>query len=337
MEKTLIEKIESHAIAFLKERRADSVQTAVLLPELVAYFKKIEPDVKESTLSAYLSKLTRTESSPIRSPGKKQGFYCLDKLKTDQVADNQSNLAPLYIEEFSGEGHSQSSPLAEASTNTNSSWKAGSTLQSGSSAQEQEQEIGETQGSQVSQRLKLEKKLYQIALDWLVAEGFNAEITGERTGNGKWGNPDVTGIKVHNTASETKEVEIATVEVKINQSNWRQLIFEAVSHTRFSNLTYYCFAYPESDRNSFDSEFYMYAEEFGLGLLGIEMEDTDFENYISNKYEPTTGDIVVVELNTPRFRSLRPHFREKFLYTLGIRSLSDLIRWPTLNSFRNTG
>lgn len=128
-----------------------------------------------------------------------------------------------------------------------------------------------------------------------------------------------------------------TVEIKSSQENWRQFVFEAVSHTRFSNLTYYCFAYPESDRNSFDSEFYMYAEEFGIGLLGIEMEDANFRNFTSNQYDPTAGDIEVIELNTPRFRNLRPYFREKFLKTLGITSLTELIRWPNFTSFQDTG
>lgn len=333
MENSLIDKIEKIAIEILKLKSAVSVESAVILPEIVAEFQSRSANVKETTLSAYLSKLTRTESSPIRSAGKKRGFYYFEKPAISEVKLPDSPLLTVvHGAETTNTSTFPTGPSAHGlemgSTPANNSSSDSST---------QDMEAGSAPSLQATPRLQLEKKLYQIARAWLEAEGFNSEITGERTGNGKWGNPDITGIRVYNTASESKEVEIATVEVKISQDNWRQFIFEAVSHTRFSNLTYFCFAYPESDRNSFDSEFYMYAEEFGIGLLGIEMESTDFENFITNQYEPKNGDIEVVELNTPRFRSLRPYFREKFLKTLGIGSLTDLIRWPNLNSFKDTG
>lgn len=294
---SLLETIESIAIEILKAKEALNKESAILLPEVVSEFKKRNSEIKETTLSAYMNKLTRTSTSPIKSAGKKKGFYF--------TVQNVNATVP-------SPSSSEKEPTPEISKNVTSITIA----------------INDSSDQATKTRNQIEKKLYPIARDWLIAEGYSALVTGEKKGNGQWGNPDVTGIRVTHTVSETKEVEIATIEVKINDLDWRRQIFEAVSHTRFSNCTYFCFAYPESNRNSFDSEFYMYAEEFELGLLGIEMEDADFEKFVKNEYDPKYEDVEVIELNTPRFRTLRPYFREKFLKNLEISSLKDLILWP---------
>lgn len=176
-------------------------------------------------------------------------------------------------------------------------------------------------------RASIEKKLYTLIQDWLLAEDFNTSITADKTGNGKWGNPDITGIKITDSVTQNKEVEIITIEAKPSLQQWKQFIFEAISHTRFANTSYYCFAYPENERNSLDPEIYLYAEEFGLGLLGIEMVQKDYDDFLANRYEPKFEDVYFVELQTPRYKTLRPYFREKFFKTLNINNLKELILW----------
>jgi hypothetical protein len=172
-----------------------------------------------------------------------------------------------------------------------------------------------------------EYKLYKIVKAFLAADGYMVDDTSSARGNKKWGNPDVTGIQITESVSGNKELEIATVEVKTGLENWRTFIFEAVSHTRFANVSYYCFAYPEKDKDNLDDDLYLYAEEFSIGILGIEMEDEDYANFRDDQYDPEIGDVKITTIVTPRFRTLRPYFREEFLNSLGIFDQSSLMRF----------
>lgn len=294
---SLLQSIEKTALEILKSKDASSKDAAILLPEVVTAFKEKQFDVNESTLSAYLSKLTRSGTSAIKSAGKKKGFFFSESSITFPEPIAPTNMS-----------------REESSVETTQVFFQGP--------------ANASSPKQKEPRLLIEKKLYQMIKQWLETEDYNVDVTADKTANGKWGNPDVTGIKVVDTVSENKEVEIITIEVKPNLDQWKQFIFEAVSHTRFANLTYYCFAYPESDRNSLEPELYLYAEEYGLGLLGIEMEQDDYEKFQRNEYDPKFEEVEIIELQTPRLKFLRPYFREKFLNSLGISSLKELILWP---------
>lgn len=294
MEKqSLVQIIESTASEILQQKKAVNKDEAVLLPEIVAAFKQRQSNINESTLSAYLSKLARSGTSSIRSAGKKRGFFISPVTLATADATQALPVEAVIDHQLASIEH-PSAALAKGR----------------------------------EPRQMIEKKLYQMIKEWLETESYSVAVTADKTANGKWGNPDVTGIKVIDTVSENKEIEIITIEIKPNVDQWKQFIFEAVSHTRFANLSYYCFAYPESSRNGHEQELYLYAEEFGIGLLGIEMEDADYQNFLINQYEPKFEDVEIIEIQTPRLKFLRPYFREKFLESLGISCLKDLILWP---------
>lgn len=177
---------------------------------------------------------------------------------------------------------------------------------------------------EAKKRVEREKKLYPIVRQWLLEKSYRVKDTSSARGNDKWGNPDITGLKVIDTVSETKEVELVTVEVKNSFEDWREVIFEAISHTRFANQVYFCFAYSEDYRRKIETEMFFYAEEFGIGILGIEMSDEDYQKFIQDGVVPNYDNIDMVELQTPPFKLLRPYFREKFFKTLGVGKLSDL-------------
>lgn len=287
---SLIESIESIVADILKSKQALTKEAAIKLPDIITAIKQKNFSVNDSTVAAYLSKLSRLEISCIKSAGKKRGFFYQSKIETNS-AD------PLNTDALKN----NSAPAGQPPLTIDPKQK----------------NYKET-----------EKKLYEMVQMWLETENYNVDITAHNLKNGKWGNPDITGIKVLDTVTESKEIEITTIEVKSGRSQWRQYIFEAVSHTRFANLTYYCFAYPEAERNSLEQELFLYAEEFGIGLLGIEMTDDDYERFINEDYAPTFGDVDIIELQTPRHKVLRPYFREEFLTSLGIKGLKDLILWP---------
>jgi hypothetical protein len=72
---------------------------------------------------------------------------------------------------------------------------------------------------------KGESLLYPLLVQWLGNKGYFSKNTSGNKSGGRWGNPDVTGIKVTSIAN-TISLEVLTVEAKIGIENWRQFIFE---------------------------------------------------------------------------------------------------------------
>lgn len=284
---TLIQRISMIATEFLIQKDALESAKSILLPEIVTYVTAKEPEIKENTIAAYMSKIARDPDSSIRSAGFKRGFYV-------------SKLTP------------ESAPIPPAASNLT---KLKNTQPKAPSAE----------GNNW-----VEEKLYDLISAWLEAEGYQAQVTSDLTKNGKWGNPDVTGLKVTDTVAETKEIEIATVEVKSSEKDWRQMIFEAVSHTRFANVVYFAIAMSESLYENLEDEIYLYAEEYGIGLVGIIMADDDYNKFVSNELQPTYASVEIKELRTPTFRQLRPYFREKFLKSLKITDLRGVFTWGSV-------
>ena len=88
---------------------------------------------------------------------------------------------------------------------------------------------------------------------------------------GKWGNPDIVGLKTLDVF-KTTYIEITTIEVKRDFYNWRHDIFEAIAHTMFSNRSYYAFACKESD--IIDRAMITYAQKFNIGILALIVPDS---------------------------------------------------------------
>ena len=67
-----------------------------------------------------------------------------------------------------------------------------------------------------------EKDTYPFLKSWMLEKDFDrvADISSLR-GNGKWGNPDVMGLKIDEIFGN-QEIEITTVEIKLTEDNWEQ-------------------------------------------------------------------------------------------------------------------
>jgi hypothetical protein len=126
-----------------------------------------------------------------------------------------------------------------------------------------------------------ERCLYSLLVDWLRSEGYNAKDTSKNKKGGTWGNPDVTGLLITERLVGNREVEVATVEAKISQDNWKKDFFEAVSHKRFADRVYFVFAMAAenpvvSSVKNFD-EMREYGERFGVGISVIFLEPSNYE------------------------------------------------------------
>lgn len=184
-------------------------------------------------------------------------------------------------------------------------------------------------GSSVSAKKLQEKHLYVCLTDWLVSKEYQAKDTSNLKTGGKWGNPDVTGIKIHANITEQKSVEICTVEAKINHDNWRTLIFEAISHKRFSNRVYFIFAIISNEVSEelipdFE-DFRLYGEKYGIGIAAMFIP----EDVNSDPKDLDLGDVEIREIWPAIYQYTLPGQSEIFL--------RDQLRIPDLKALYNFG
>lgn len=180
-----------------------------------------------------------------------------------------------------------------------------------------------------------EKRLYGIFTDWLFTQGFSQVKDTSNTRNhdlGTWGNPDITGIKLHETLGQTTDIEFATIEVKTTMKGWKYWIFESVAHKRFSNRTYFAFAHSEKFLNKIDPDLKHYAELYGIGILILPVEQELFdklnsEKNLSFKLEDEYTSTDVIEYASAHYQRTNYHFRGRFLKSLAITSDKELHNW----------
>jgi hypothetical protein len=187
----------------------------------------------------------------------------------------------------------------------------------------------EVQSIELEEDLKkdiiLEKNLYHYIKEWLFEKNHDrvADISNLK-GNGKWGNPDLIGLKVEEIFGRP-EIEVTTVEVKITEEGWERWIFEAVAHTRFADKSYFSFVYPENLVNKLDSTgLHLYAEHFNIGVLIMAVDNEDYLK-IKQK-EPVTldGRINIIEYRHAPNTKTHIKFRKQFLESLGILEIRKL-------------
>ena len=193
------------------------------------------------------------------------------------------------------------------------------------SSEEKEREEVETEQTTGKGKL-LEKDLYPVLKEWmqLSLDVKSIDISSKR-GSLKWQNPDLLGIKEIDFLGD-EQFEITTVEVKPNMQDWTMYIFEAVSHSLFSNKTY--FAYLKD--NFYDKvldEMKLYASKFGIGIISIAIDDKEREKI-------TTSDklLKALEDGTCQIKEEVPapyhipdiYLQKKFLDGLEIHTKSDL-------------
>lgn len=155
-----------------------------------------------------------------------------------------------------------------------------------------------------------ESDLYPFLVTWLNTEGVDKakDISGKKA-MGKWGNPDIVGLKTLDVF-KTTYIEITTIEVKRDFYNWRHDIFEAIAHTMFSNRSYYAFACKESD--IIDRAMITYAQKFNIGILALIVPDSLWNKPLSME------DIEFRVINPAPAQTPNKNIQKDFLNSLGI-------------------
>jgi hypothetical protein len=172
-----------------------------------------------------------------------------------------------------------------------------------------------------------EKLLYPALTQWLLGQGYGAQDTSAMKSLGKWGNPDITGLKV-NEHLGTINLEIATIEAKISLSDWERFFFEAVSHRRFASRAYFAYAHPVSQQNKMPVDMRYYSELYGVGVLSITMSDEEFDDLLKGRspsIDIDSSDVVEV-LSAPRF-VVPIEYQRVFCEALAVKDLQGLMRW----------
>lgn len=288
-----MEKVRTAAEFVLKELNANDNENAQFGNIVFDQASKEFPTANfvKNTFLQYLSIIAKQEDSQINCQGKRQGYYL-------STAVTQLLEMPKEIEE----------------------------IQVG--ALQEERIALPADSSQKENRVQKELLLYPVLSEWLMERGYRAKDISNNRSLGKWGNPDVAGIKsidIFNGIS----IEIATIEVKVTKDGWEQMIFEAISHRRFANRAYFAFAHPLElfDKLPLDEMRY-YAELFNVGILVIQLDTEVFDSLVKGSLhtlDPSRVDIV--ELNSAPFQTVQPKYQLNFCKAQSIDSLQALHRW----------
>ncbi len=160
----------------------------------------------------------------------------------------------------------------------------------------------------------LESELYEPFKNWIKEEFRPTDfITGRDLfevivsankrpiSSGKWGIPDLISISIKKYKYVPDTVfNTISFELKPKASAFDLFgIFEAISHSKFGNKSYYCFEYPK-DENFYDNSDYQRIEQeaktHGIGLIQIWFTDEE-KKFIDGeviseaalkKYDPAT-------------------------------------------------
>lgn len=124
---------------------------------------------------------------------------------------------------------------------------------------------------------QVEKRLWQPVARWLLANKRPTQVSADvamKKKGGVWGNPDVVGLAPIKRLGFF-DIEITSVEVKPYLSKWEYFFFEAVSHKRFAEKSYFAF-YEENLHKYKIDDLVSYAEKYGVGLLHLELTSEQF-------------------------------------------------------------
>jgi hypothetical protein len=172
----------------------------------------------------------------------------------------------------------------------------------------------------------LEKDLYPVLQKWMqLSLNIKGIDISSKRGSEKWRNPDLLGIKEIDFLGN-EQFEISTIEVKPNKQDWTMYIFEAVSHSLFSNRTYFAYL-KDNFYDKVSDEMKLYASKFGIGIISIAIDDKE-------RGKITTSDklLKALEDGTCQIKEEVPapyhipdiYLQKKFLDGLEIHTKSDL-------------
>jgi hypothetical protein len=193
----------------------------------------------------------------------------------------------------------------------------------------------ETSGEKAATNKQKEKLLYPVLKGWLMGQGYRAKDTSTVKAMGRWGNPDLTGIHVAEQLA-LFSLEVVTIEAKVSLSDWQYWIFEAVSHRRFANRAYFCFAQPEEGIAKIPQDMRYYSELYGIGVLMVSMDSQQFEQLGNGLLsEPlTVADVDIMQLFSAPYHHVQPRYQDSFCRQgLEITTTQQLLTWgDTLGS-----
>lgn len=172
----------------------------------------------------------------------------------------------------------------------------------------------------------LEKDLYPVLQTWMkVSLDVKCIDISSKRGCEKWRNPDLLGIKEIDFLGDEK-FEITTVEVKPNKQDWTMWIFEAVSHSLFSNRTYYAFL-KDNFYEKIQDEMKLYASKFGIGIITIAIDDKERSSINSSDrlLKALESGLCQIKEEVPAPYHIPDIFlQKKFLDGLDIHTKTDL-------------
>lgn len=203
-----------------------------------------------------------------------------------------------------------------------------SAMQEGLVQADEEQSTSLTAPKQAKKEREKEAVLYPLIKEWMLGHEYRVKDTSQSKSHGKWGNPDVTGLKVSEFIG-SREFEITTIEAKIDRTSWEYNIFEAVSHRRFANRVYFAFAHPATLANQIPPDIRYYCEIYSLGLLLIVLDDDLFDRFVDGGVSMISleDDYEIKEVHPAPFNAVRIKYQKKFLKSVGITETRDIYTW----------
>lgn len=129
-----------------------------------------------------------------------------------------------------------------------------------------------------------EKDLYPLVELWLQQKGYKSKDMSTLKSGGKWGNPDIIGADRVELFGAV-DIDLASCEVKLSADNWQQFIFEAISHKRFSNRSWFCYRV-SNDGEAMPKGMMYYAERYRVGIVQLVLSDNELGSLKAEKVKP---------------------------------------------------
>lgn len=185
---------------------------------------------------------------------------------------------------------------------------------------------------------KHEERLWAPFARWLLMNKRPTRVSSHvasLTKGGAWGNPDVVGLAPLQRLGFF-DVEVSTIEVKPSLHRWEYFFFEAVSHKRFSERSYFGFYDPEPKKSDLEKLF-VYAEKYGVGLLWLNVPSEEYEELTdwdsrSADAQALLLDEGMTELFPAAFSPVELVEKCDFLERLGIKSQDQIYSFGSRES-----
>ena len=192
----------------------------------------------------------------------------------------------------------------------------------------------ETVSQSVDVKIK-ESALYESIELWLGTKvSVATNIANKRMGK-KWQNVDIIGLSIYDYLGSPC-LEVYSVEVKLSKDNWRQDLFEAVSHSVVANYSYFAFMIKASDVNKIDDNLKIYAHKFNIGLLAIAIDDNKWEAVNGGtkiSIEGKKANAKIIEISIAPEHEVSRKFQNEFLENvLDIQNINDVYKLSRNNN-----